>query len=58
MTDMMNDNNFLYGSMVKDMYSQGVVLGRKYHLLRMSYNVFMYGLVISVVAFVVSTLSF
>ncbi|OCX54402.1 phosphohydrolase [Mucilaginibacter sp. PPCGB 2223] len=57
MNDMMNDNNFLYGSMVKDMYSQGVVLGRKYHLLRMSYNVFMYGLVISVVAFVISTLA-
>ncbi|WP_448697521.1 Pycsar system effector family protein [Mucilaginibacter sp. AW1-3] len=54
MNDMMNDNNFLYGSMVKDLYSQGVVLGRKYHLLRMSYNVFMYGLIISVIAFVIS----
>jgi predicted metal-dependent HD superfamily phosphohydrolase len=55
MNDMMNDNNFLYGSMVRDLYSQGVVLGRKYHLLRMSYNVFMYGLIASVVAFVISS---
>lgn len=55
MNDMMNDNNFLYGSMVRDLYSQGVVLGRKYHLLRMSYNVFMYGLIVSVIAFVISS---
>ncbi len=55
MNDMMNDNNFLYGSMVRDLYSQGVVLGRKYHLLRISYNVFMYGLIISVIAFVISS---
>ncbi len=55
MFGMMNDNNFLYGSMVKDLYAQGAVLGRKYHLLRMSYNVFMYGLIISVIAFVIST---
>jgi predicted metal-dependent HD superfamily phosphohydrolase len=52
---MMNDGDFLYGSMVKDLYAQGVVLGRKYHLLRMSYNVFMYGLIISVIAFVISS---
>lgn len=56
MNDMMNDNNFLYGSMVKDLYSQGVVLGRKYHLLRMAYNVFMYGFIISVTAFVISSI--
>ncbi len=56
MIDMMNDNDFLYGSLIRDIYSQGVVLGRKYHLLRMSYNVFMYGLIVSVIAFVVSTM--
>lgn len=56
MVDMMNDNDFLYGSLIRDIYSQGVVLGRKYRLLRISYNVFMYGLIISVIAFVVSTI--
>ncbi len=56
MVNMMNDSDFLYASLIRDIYAQGVVLGRKYHLLRMSYNVFMYGLIISVIAFVLSTL--
>jgi hypothetical protein len=56
MVTLVNDNEFLYGSLIKDVYSQGKVLGRKYHLLRASYNVFMFGLVISVIAFVISSL--
>src|SRR4030095_4732594 len=34
MTKMMGDNDFLYGSLIKDLYWQGRVLGRKYKLLR------------------------
>ncbi|MGF7081565.1 Pycsar system effector family protein [Mucilaginibacter sp. UYCu711] len=56
MITMVNDNEFLYGSLIRDVYAQGKVLGRKYHLLRTSYNVFMFGLVISVIAFVISSL--
>jgi predicted metal-dependent HD superfamily phosphohydrolase len=56
MFDMMNDSEFLYASIIRDVYAQGVVLGRKYHLLRISYSVFMYGLIISVIAFVISSL--
>jgi hypothetical protein len=56
MLDMMNDPDFLYKSLIRDLYAQGVVLGRKYYLLRISYNVFMYGLIGSVVAFVISSL--
>ncbi|MES2375918.1 MAG: Pycsar system effector family protein [Bacteroidota bacterium] len=56
MVTMVNDNEFLYGSLIRDVYAQGKVLGRKYHLLRTSYNVFMFGLVISVIAFVISSL--
>lgn len=48
----MNDRDFLYGSLTRDVYSQGVVLGRKYRLLRIAYNVFMFGIVVSVVGFV------
>jgi Family of unknown function (DUF5706)/HD domain len=48
---MMKDNDFLYGTLIKDVYSQGVVLGRKYRLLRVSYNIFMFGLIISVLWF-------
>jgi predicted metal-dependent HD superfamily phosphohydrolase len=58
MQTMMNDRDFLYGSLTKDVYSQGVVLGRKYRLLRVGYNVFMFGIVISVIAFVIASIFF
>jgi predicted metal-dependent HD superfamily phosphohydrolase len=51
---MMEDSDFLYGSLIRDIYSQGVVLGRKYRLLRIAYNVFMFGIVASVVAFIIA----
>jgi predicted metal-dependent HD superfamily phosphohydrolase len=51
---VMNDRDFLYGSLTRDVYSQGVVLGRKYRLLRIGYNIFMYGVVASVLAFVIA----
>lgn len=58
MKEMMNDRDFLYGSLTRDVYSQGVVLGRKYRLLRAGYNVFMYGIVISVLAFMIAVIFF
>jgi predicted metal-dependent HD superfamily phosphohydrolase len=51
MKEMMNDKDYLYGSMIKDIYFLGVVLARKYKFLRISYNVFMYGLIASMIAF-------
>ncbi|MGF7073357.1 Pycsar system effector family protein [Mucilaginibacter sp. 3215] len=56
MEKMMEDREFLYGSLIRDNYSQGVVLGKKYRLLRASYNIFMFGLIVSVVAFIISSL--
>jgi predicted metal-dependent HD superfamily phosphohydrolase len=56
MQKVMNDAEFLYSTLIKDVYSQGVVLGRKYHLLRVAYNIFMFGLIISVLAFIISTI--
>jgi hypothetical protein len=56
MLQVMNDRDFLYGTLIKDVYSQGVVLGRKFRLLRISYNIFMYGLITSVIAFVLATI--
>lgn len=53
-TAMMNDSDYLYGSMIKDIYFLGRVLGNKYRLLRISYNIFMYGLVLAVLAFIVA----
>jgi predicted metal-dependent HD superfamily phosphohydrolase len=51
---MMDDRDFLYGSLIKDIYAQGVVLGRKYRHLRVAYNVFMFGIVAAVLAFVIA----
>lgn len=58
MKELMKDNDYLYGSMIQDIYYQGVVLGRKYKQLRIAYNIFMFGLVISVLAFLIAVLFF
>ena len=58
MKKMMNDREFLYGSLTRDVYSQGVVLGKKYRLLRTGYSVFMYGIVASVIAFIIASVFF
>ncbi|MDB5231425.1 MAG: phosphohydrolase [Chitinophagaceae bacterium] len=52
MRAVMSDNDFLYGTLIKDVYAQGVVLGRKYRLLRLAYTVFMFGLVVSVLGYI------
>ena len=51
MKEMMNDREYLYGSMIKDIYFLGKVLAKKYKFLRISYNIFMFGLVISILSF-------
>ncbi|MEJ0102540.1 MAG: Pycsar system effector family protein [Bacteroidota bacterium] len=51
MKEMMGDKDYLYGSMIKDIYYLGVVLAKKYKYLRVSYNIFMFGLIISMLAF-------
>lgn len=56
--EMMKDADFLYSSIIKDIYFNGKVLARKYKLLRISYSIFMYGFVISILAFLISMLIF
>ena len=51
---MMKDSAFLYGNLTKDVFWQGKVLGRKYQLLRIAYNIFMYGIILSVLSFFVA----
>lgn len=58
MCEMMGDTNYLYDSLIKDIYTLGTVLGRKYRLVRLAYNVFMIGIIISVVAFVIAAVFF
>ena len=56
MKEMMKDGDYLYGSLIKDIYSLGKVLGRKYRYLRRSYNIFMYGFVMAIISFVIAML--
>ncbi len=58
MTEMLNDSEYLYGSMIKDIYFLGVVLGRKYRYLRTAYTIFMFGLIIASIAFIIATLTY
>ena len=54
MKEMMKDRQYLYDTMIKDLYYLGIVLNRKYTLLRLTYTVFTIGIIASVVAFVVA----
>jgi HD superfamily phosphodiesterase len=54
MNEMMKDREYLYNSMIKDLYYLGIVLEKKYRLLRIAYNIFMIGIVLSVIAFVIA----
>jgi len=54
MKEMMTDRQYLYDTMIKDLYYLGIVLNRKYKLLRLTYTVFTIGIIASVVAFVVA----
>ncbi|SDH74677.1 HD domain-containing protein [Flavobacterium omnivorum] len=54
MNEMMKDKEYLYNSMIKDLYFLGLVLEKKYRLLRIAYNLFMIGIIISVVSFVIA----
>jgi predicted metal-dependent HD superfamily phosphohydrolase len=58
MSQMMRDQDYLYGALVKDIHQLGVVLGRKYKLIRLAYNVFMVGIIVSVLAFTLAVLIF
>ncbi|GAA6765762.1 hypothetical protein AAFH68_17000 [Flavobacterium sp. CGRL1] len=51
---MLDDREYLYNSMIKDLYYHGLVLKRKYTLLRTTYTIFMFGIIISVLAFIVN----
>lgn len=49
--EMIKDEDFLYSSMTRDLYFLGVVLAKKYQYLSYCYGIFMYGLIIAVLAF-------
>lgn len=48
---MMQDGSFLYGTITRDIHRLGVDLSRRYKYIRVSYNVFLIGIIISVFLF-------
>lgn len=54
MNEMLVDKEYIYSSMIKDLYFLGLVLQRKYKILRLTYTIFMTGIIVSVIAFAVS----
>ncbi len=54
MEELMKNDEYLYSTMIKDQYFLGKVLARKYKRLRIAYNVFMTGIIVSVIAFVLA----
>lgn len=56
MTELLTDKNYLYSSMIKDTYFLGIVLAKKYKYLRIAYNIFMFGLILAMVAFTIGFL--
>ncbi|WP_349680408.1 Pycsar system effector family protein [Flavobacterium sp. UBA7663] len=54
MNELMKDKDYVYNSMIKDLYHLGIVLEKKYRLLRVAYTIFMFGIIISVLAFLIA----
>lgn len=52
MNQLIKDKDYVYESLMLDLHSLGKVLHRKYYLLRLTYTVFMIGIIISVITFV------
>ena len=51
--EMMDDYDYLYTNMIKDQYYLGLSLYRKYKLLRIAYNIFMFGFIAAAVTFII-----
>jgi HD superfamily phosphodiesterase len=49
--ELLKDKNYVYSSLTKDLYFLGKVLERKYRILRVTYTIFMIGMIVSVFSF-------
>ena len=50
-SEMIKDKEYIYSSLTKDLYFLGIVLQRKYKILRFTYTVFIIGIITSVAMF-------
>jgi len=54
MNKLLKDKDYVYEMLMLDLHLLGKVLHRKYYLLRLTYTVFMTGIIVSVVAFILA----
>ncbi len=52
--ELVKDKEYIYSSLTKDLYFLGLVLNKKYKILRWTYTIFMIGMIVSVIAFAIS----
>ena len=52
MQEIIKDQTYVYDSLTKDLYYLGIVLNKKYRLLRITYTIFMIGIISSVLSFI------
>jgi hypothetical protein len=57
MEQIINNVELSYKTLIKDVYAQGVVLERKYKFLRTAYNIFMFGVILSALAFITASMT-
>jgi len=53
MLQMLNDSDYLYGSMIRDLYYLGLAVHKKFVSIRISLNIFLGGMISSLVLYVV-----
>lgn len=56
-TNMIKNDDHLYSTMIKNQYSLGKILAKKFRLIKIAYNVFMVGIIITVIAFLITFLT-
>lgn len=54
MQAVIRDDDILDNTIMRDLFFLGKALGRKYHYLRTCYNIFMFGIIASVLAFILT----
>ena len=52
--ELIKDKEYVYRSLTKDLYFLGLVLNRKYNILRTTYTIFIIGIVVSIISFVIA----
>jgi len=53
---MIKDDDHLYSTLIKNQYTLGKILSKKFRLVKIAYNVFMIGIIITVVVFLLNLL--